>query len=261
MKCFDPYLKADALQGPDLDNLAYFGVERVVLISHAPRSFANERDLTTYWEELLEREVPRFARHGITAHVALGVHPLASPRRTAPGLLRKLGALVSDERVVGIGELTIADDLPAQWSLLERQIALVEDLPLMFRVTGELKINTTYKIANLLTTKNIAPARACFCLDDISLAETMLEDGFSVMLSVGPLDLGAREVGEHVLSLIDVLGEAVVREQLMFTSAARDGAGDVLALARAVQSLERAGLASALIARLVYENAAARFGA
>lgn len=257
VKCFDPYLKADALQDSDLANLAYFGVAQVILVSHAPRTFAREGDLIAYWEDLLEREVARFERHNITARVALGVHPGAFPRRTAPGLLRRLSVLMEDERVVALGEITVTEDAREQWSLLEKQatLTLESNFPILIRVTGDLKINTTYKIANKLIRSGISLSRACFCLEDLSLAETMLADGFSVLLSVGPLDLDPRETGTHVATLRDALGEDGVGERLMLTSGARDGASDVLAMARAVQSLERAGFTAAQIARWSYENA------
>ena len=261
MKCFDPYLKADALQDSDLANLAYFGVEQVILISHAPRTFSRESELISYWEELIDREVTRFARHGIDAHVSLGVHPAAFPTRTAPGLLRNLGSLANHERVVALGELTVTEDVSRQWSLLEKQAAMAAEakLPLLVRVTGDLKINTTYKIASKLTRQNFPADRACFCIDDLSLAESMLADGFRVMLSVGPLDLDARETGAGVRTLIAALGEEGVAERLILTSGARDGASDVLALARAVQSLERAGFSSDQIDGWAFENAARCF--
>ena len=95
MKCFDPYLKADALQDSDLANLAYFGVAQVILVSHAPRTFAREGDLIAYWEDLLEREVARFERHNITARVALG--GLAAAHHARRGHRRLQSVAAGDE--------------------------------------------------------------------------------------------------------------------------------------------------------------------
>ncbi|MEL6178069.1 MAG: hydrolase TatD, partial [Myxococcota bacterium] len=65
MKLFDAYVYSDTRTDADLDNLAWFGVERVVSCAHAPRRFDTARDLWQYFEQLIGSERDRLRRAGL----------------------------------------------------------------------------------------------------------------------------------------------------------------------------------------------------
>ena len=86
---FDAHLHPEALSDQDLESMRFFGVERALVVAHHfPEPTA--KGLRRHFDDLVGKQIPRLARLGIRAYVALGVHPRCIPRRGVSGVLHGL---------------------------------------------------------------------------------------------------------------------------------------------------------------------------
>ena len=82
MHFFDAQIRSDTRSDDDLRNLAYFDTTHVVTTPNPGRTSQTADDLCDYLAVLATDEPRRLLRLGIAPHVALGLLPVARPRRT-----------------------------------------------------------------------------------------------------------------------------------------------------------------------------------
>jgi len=257
LKLFDAHLYADGRTDADLENLAWFGVERVLLTAHAPRRFETAAELADYLRGLVEDVPDRFERFGLTASVAVGIHPCAVPRRAHYEIWRELPELLAHPGVAALGEIGLDLASEAEWRLVERQLRLLVDLqlrkPVLFRLPPHpdtrWRRNQIGRLAALVPALGLPPDDVIVLHVDWMTVDAVLDAGFHALLSVNPLFLSVQEA-LRILLHHD-------RRHLLAASSLRDGPFDVLALPRLAVALAEANLPTPEIARIVGGHAMA----
>lgn len=255
---FDVRLHPAHLRDQDLETLHRFGVTRAVAVADAsPKPEAAA--ILEHFDELLDVQLPRLEKAGIRARAALGVHPYAVPRRGLSHVLEALPARCTQGRVVAIGMVGLARGTDAEVEALREQLALAHRLSLpIFITTGavdreKLTRRVLFELERFFETETPEPGRLSrdHVLLDGATGRTVRAIkalGFTAGLSLHPDALTV----EKAVALVRALGP----ERLVLSTAAGDGAGDMLALARAEHRLVRAGLSRSVVARVTDRNAA-----
>ena len=249
----DPRIHPAALDERDLETLQLFGVKAVIAVCDATAHPATPEGLFEHFDELLGH-VNRLERAGLRARAALGVHPLVLPRRGLRQVLDALPSYLRGGKVVALGLLGLArgtefeeDALLAQLELAERfQLAAIVSVP------DADKERVTRKLLATLQRSELPAAKI---MVDGAVGKTVRairELGFHAGLTLHPNHLTV----EKAVTLVRALGP----ERLILSSAAGDGATDILSLPRAAHRLEKAGLTASVIRRVTRDNAAALFG-
>lgn len=252
-RLFDVHLHAEGLSDQDLESLRFFGVERAIVPAHATFAEPSARRLFDQFEELLQKQLGRLQKAGIRAHVALGIHPRAIPRRGVPEILSALPSYFRGGKVLALGPIGLYEDTEVEREAMSEQLALARRLKLRVLITTPAKNREaiTRRTLQLLLASGIAPSRV---LIDGAIGTTLAPIracGFHASLMLHPDSLSA----DQAVSLIRRHGV----ERLCLSSHAGDGASDIVSMARAHSLMVRARLSDALIRRVTFKTAEAFF--
>lgn len=255
MKIFDAHVYADDRPDADFSNLRWFHVERVLLCAHAPATFQTAGDLLGYFQQLLDADTVRVERLGLIAHVALGIHPRAAPRRAHYEIWRELPVLLTDSRVVALGEIGLVDGTEREWSLVDKQLRVLAasgtGKPVIFRLPtskdARVRMGAVQRLAELTDRYGISRQDVLIQHVDWLTIDTVEDHGFLAGLTTGPLFLTAEDAVR--------IAEHHDRRRLVAGSSLRSGGADVLALPKLAMKLADAGIPAADIERIVYGNA------
>lgn len=254
MKIFDPHLRSRSQGEDDLRNLHYFGTEAVVIVAYGHRSFEDAGELNKEFAYLINEEWSRLQRCGFTTKVALGINPQSRPRRSFPETFTKLVELASHERVCALGEIGVWEDREEQWELFERQIEVAlecPELPLLLVPPKKLKRTFTYKMLDRLEKSGVSLDRVAVSGVDQALVMNVIESKAHAIIPVGAGQNDPRDCADWVG---ETLGKFGGENQILFTAGLKAQGGDVLAIPKAVDAMEKAGFEKEIIQRLVCEN-------
>mgnify|MGYP006285720121 CR=1 FL=1 len=254
MRIFDAHVRTDTRADEDLKNLAYFDTERLVTTAHAYKAFETAEQILEYFDWLCTEEVERVEHCGLRAHVALGVLPDATPRRSHPEVWTELPERLQHPSVVAVGEVGAWEDEESHWELFNRQLRIAKrlDLPVIATPPPGLKANMTYKMMLRAEQIGLAPSRVMMNYLDERLVETVLRDGLVAGVVVGSQDFDPRAAAEVISDAVEALGGA---DRIVLNSALRAGSSDVLGIPKTASALDEIGIEPEVIDRLAYTNA------
>lgn len=255
VKLFDAALRSEQRPDVDLENLAWFGVERALTLPAVTRRFESAEALWRALEALAVSETARLGRHGIQGYAAVGVHPDALPERAHDELWEELPWLLRDGRVLALGVLCAAPGQPAQWALLERQLRLLRDhdLPhpalvaLPPRGDTRRRLAALRRLARAADACGLARGRVVVLGADWLVMEALEALGFGALLLCNPRQLSVAEV-------VQIAAHHDPR-RLALGSGIAEGPADVLALPKLAVALSEAGHPHEDIQRMLYGNA------
>jgi len=242
----DLHLHADGIPDQDLATLAYFGVRAAVTCARDAGA-GSARELRRHWDELVQVQTERLRRAGIRPMVALALHPARIPWHGADELLQRLPHYFDDPRVVALGELGLHEGGEREEDIFSRQLRLAAQLrkPVIVHTPGREKLARTRRLLALIQQSPIEPARVL--VDHVSPVTFALARGIGCWagLTVQPGLFDA----EAAAALISREGP----EGIVLTSDIGEGATDLLALPKAAEALEEAGLSDELRRRVLCE--------
>lgn len=250
----DPRVHPQALDDRDLETLLVFGVTGVVLVADATAFPHTPAGLFEHFEHLLAKQLPRFERAGLHAWAALGVHPAVVPRRGLLHVLETLPSYLSGGKVVALGLLGLQQGGPHEEEALLEQLAVARrfNLPALVTTPVAQRETITRRLLTVLRDGKLPPGRI---LVDGAVKRTVRvirELGFFAGLTLHPDHLTV----ERAVALVRQLGP----ERLVLSSAAGDGASDLLALSRAANRLVATGLSRRVAERVARDNVAGLLG-
>ncbi|MEW6432814.1 MAG: TatD family hydrolase [Myxococcota bacterium] len=250
----DPRVHPRALDDRDLETLLEFGITGVVVVADASPSPHTPAGLFEHFEDLLGHELPRLERAGLHAWAALGVHPAVLPRRGLFHVLETLPSYLSGGRVVALGLLGLSRGGPHEEEALLEQLALARrfNLPALVTTPAAQREAVTKRLLTVLRDGKLPPERICVDGAVGRTVRVIRELGFYAGLTLHPDHLAV----ERAVTLVKQLGP----ERLVLSSAAGDGASELLAVSRAAHRLLAAGLSRRVVERVARENAAALLG-
>ncbi len=246
---FDAHLHPEGLSDSDLETLLFFGVRAALVTAHHSPSPASPRTLLEHFDELVGKQLVRLERAGLRAYAALGVHPQALPRRGLSEVLSALPGYFGGGRVVALGEIGLQSGTQAEEEALLEQLALARrlKLPVLLHTPDKDKARITRQLLTLVRGSGVLASRVLVDHADGRTVKVILACGHYAGLTVHPHELKA----ERAVAIIRKLGS----ERLVLDTDAGDGAGDLLALARTANLLERARLSAQVVRRVASQNA------
>ncbi|MEL6182702.1 MAG: hypothetical protein AAFS10_27335, partial [Myxococcota bacterium] len=192
-----------------------------------------------------------------TPHIAIGIHPDAVPRRAHYEIWRELPHLLRDPAVSALGELGLKTGDPQEWSLVERQLRLLTELPepkpaLLSLARGpEARVRRRWleRLGTLVRDLELDPRRLIVQHIDWLIIDVAEAQGFTSGLSLSPF-FSTTDEALRIITHHD-------RRRIVAGSALREGAVDVLALPKLAAVAREAGLEQIDIERVLYGNAMA----
>jgi uncharacterized protein len=250
---FDAHVHPDGLSDADLESMRFFGVRAALVAAHHTTTQPTAAKLLAHFEDIVDRQLPRLERHGIRGYAALGLHPQSLPRRGAGEVLARLPEFFRGGKVVALGAigLHVGDEAEEEVFLEQLQLARRLKLPVMVHTPRENKDQITRRTLNTLRKSLLAPGRALVDHASGRTLRLILECGHYAGLTLHPEQLSA----EKAVAVVRRSGS----ERLVLDTDAGVGAGDILAMARAVSLLRKAKLSIPVVSRVAFDNAAAFF--
>lgn len=249
MALFDANIHPEGLSDQDLESLAFFNVRAALVVASAPAE-PSARTLRLHFDDLVGRQLERLRRAGIRGYVALGIHPLAVPRRGLTEVLESLPDYFRGGQVVAVGEVGLAEETPEQLEAFIEQVALARRLKvrLLVHTPPREKEKRTRRSLVLLQESGISPDRVLVDHANARTVRLITAVGHYAGLTLHPEALRV----EQAVALVRKLGS----ERLVLDSDAGHGAGDLLGLARAEHLLAKAKLDERIITRVLNDNLA-----
>jgi predicted metal-dependent TIM-barrel fold hydrolase len=253
---FDALLHARPLRPPALADLRFFGVEGGLVPSDDAVAAATPAAIREGWEEIA-LAVRRLRRAGLAAWGALGVHPRRIPLRGLEALLADLPAALGRPEIAALGAVGLADGGELEVRVLARQLELARELrlPVVAAAPWRARERQTKRLLALLRDADLEPGRVLVTGADAGTVRAIRACGYLAGLSLSAGE-GPRGGVEAAVKIVAALGP----EGLVLGSDAGIAGGDLLALARAADRLEKAGLSEAVVKRVCGGNALAFLG-
>jgi predicted metal-dependent TIM-barrel fold hydrolase len=248
---FDARLYPAGLSDHDLQTLRFFEISHVLAVALPPPAPITAASLTAQLTDLLEVQLPRLAKEGLQAWAALGVSARSLPRRGLPEVLAALPKLLRHPRARIIGPLELWRGGESEEEAFVEQLKLARRLrlPVWVAASNAPRDTTTRRALQLLMATHIEPAKVLFDGATARTVKLIRACGYTAGLTIHPDGLKA----EEAVALVKKLGA----EGLALSTAAGEGATDLLGLARTAHLLQKAGLSRAVVSRVTFDNAAA----
>jgi predicted metal-dependent TIM-barrel fold hydrolase len=250
-RLFDALLHARTLRPRDLEDLAFFGVEGGLVPSDDAIPAATGAAVRRGWDEVA-LAVRRLRRAGLAAWGALGVHPRRIPLRGLEALLVDLPRALGRPEVAAVGAVGLDSGGELEERVLSRQLELARELrlPAVASTPWRGKERATRRLLALLREAELDPARVLVTGADARTVRAIRACGYHAGLSLSGEGL------DRAVAIVAALGP----EGLVLGTDAGVAGGDLLALSRAADRLERAGLSEAVVRRVCGGNALAFLG-
>jgi predicted metal-dependent TIM-barrel fold hydrolase len=247
---FDLHIYPEGIGDQDLESMRFFGVEAALATAHYALPAVNARNLLDQFDRLFSVQLPRLERAGIQPYAALGIDPRCLPRRGLDEVLQRLPQYFSGGRVLAIcsgfqsGDEAEEEALQAHLGLA-RQLAL----PVLLQTPHHRKAPLTRRLLSLLRDSDLPPQQVLMNHADGKTIRPIRACGHYAGLTLHPDAMS----GERAIGWIRRLGS----QGVILGSQMGSGAGDLAALARAVNLLRKTGLSERLSTRVRWSNARA----
>jgi predicted metal-dependent TIM-barrel fold hydrolase len=252
---FDALLRAGRLRAPELEDLRFFGVRGALVPSDDSTGGSSADAVRRGWDEVV-LAVRRLRRAGLAAWAALGVHPARIPPRGLEALLAELPDALGRPEVAALGLVGLAEGGELEERVLARQLELARELrrPVVVGTPWRGRERTTKRVLAALRESELDPGRVLVAGADAGTVRAIRACGHAAAL---PLTGDGRRSGlDAAVRIVRTLGA----EGIVLGSDAGQSGGDLLALPRAADRLEKAGLSDAVVRRVCGENALAFLG-
>lgn len=252
---FDALLRAGGLRPPEIEDLRFFGVAGALVPSDDSAVPCTADAVRRGWDEVLAA-ARRLRRGGLAAWAALGVHPARIPARGLEALLAELPGALGRPEAAAIGLVGLAAGGELEERVLARQLELARELrlPVVVATPWRGRERATRRLLAVLQESEVEPGRVLVAGADARTVRAIRACGHLAAL---PLSGDGRRSGiDAAVRVVRSLGA----EGIVLGSDAGQSGGDLLALPRAADRLEKAGLSDAVVRRVCGENALAFLG-
>jgi predicted metal-dependent TIM-barrel fold hydrolase len=243
----DLHLHAEGIADEDLKTLAFFGLQAAVTCANDAGA-AGSAEVRRHWDELVKVQTRRLKAAAIRPLVALGVHPARIPWHGIDALLQRLPHYFDDPRVVALGELGLHEGGEREEQVLARQLELAVALqrPVIIHTPAKGKLARTRRLLAILKESRV-PAGSVL-VDHVSTETFPLVRGCGhwAGLTLQPGGLEPQDAS----ALLSKNGA----DRIVLTSDIGEGAADLLALPRALETLRKSGLSRDLAHRAMCEG-------
>src|SRR5512138_261895 len=249
---FDALLRAGRLRPPEIEDLRFFGVTGALVPSDDSTAGTGADAVRRGWDEVV-LAVRRLRRAGLAAWAALGVHPARIPARGLEALLAELPDALGRPEVAALGLVGLEAGGELEERVLARQLELARELrrPVVVGTPWRGRERVTKRVLAALRDSELDPARVLVAGADARTVRAIRACGHLAALPL--TGDGRRSAIDGAVRIVRSLGA----EGIVLGSDAGQSGGDLLALPRAADRLEKAGLSDAVVRRVCGENALA----
>lgn len=223
---FDAHLPVQFLDDVDLDNLAYFGVKRAVLVMTATRSYESSEAVCDALTQHIRAEAERVSKAGIRAVLAAGMLPQHVPDRAFPEYYARLEGLAAVGKVQVIGPIGWGFGDPWEADLFRRHATIAQRHGLPIYVQwGDFSERAEVAMDEIVASLEIERDRLWFVNVPLRAARELAIVQRPMSIAVPPDGLDVEELAYWV-------GQSQLGYPLLLGSSLDVGAVDVTALAR-----------------------------
>lgn len=229
----DSHIHADARPYEDFEKMAIAGIETAITCAYDPLPMSSADVILDHWHRIINKDIKRAEENGLSLYAAIGIHPRGISRdfEVAMG---KMPDLLSDDRVVAIGEIGLETVSQDQKELFKRQLLLAEslDMPVIVHTprTNKKEVSgVTFRIIE----ENINPDMVVVDHVDNSIIEDVIELGTKIGVTVQPLKMTPKEA----VLLIEEYGT----EDVFLDSDISSSPSDPLSVPKTVHKMKLAG--------------------
>ena len=251
MTFFDAQIHPLALHAGDFADLRFFGIAGA--LAFAEEAPVASRDAARRgWDAVASTGVRRLRKAGIEGFAAVGIHPRRIPLRGLEALLAELPDFLGRPQVVAIGAIGLEEGGAREEMVFSRQLDLARELrlPVIVYTPWRAKERITRRAIALLREHDLDPGTVLVTGADARTVRMIRGYGYSAGLSLSAT-AGRGDALDEAARLVRALGA----EGLVLGSGAGDGAGDLLALPRAVGRMRKVGLSADVLRRVCRANA------
>jgi len=244
---FDALLDAASLRPGDVEALRFFGVAGVLVPSSDAFHPATAAALREHWLATVAA-ARSLRRLGLPAWAALGVDPRRLPRRGLAERLAELPELLGRREVAALGPAGLEEGGAEEEEVFLAQARLAAQLrlPLLVRAGWRARPRLIARLLGLLEETELAPERVLVLHADARTLPVLRARGHRALVT-----MPGRHGVEEAARLVARHGA----EGIVLGSDAGGGGGDLLALPRVADRLQRAGLSLGVIRRACLGNA------
>ncbi len=252
---FDALLRAGGLRPPEVEDLRFFGVAGALVPSDDSATPCTADGVRRGWDDVVAA-ARRLRRGGVAAWAALGVHPGRIPPRGLEALLAELPGALGRPEVAALGLVGLAEGGELEERVLSRQLELARELrrPVVVETPWRGRERITRRLLAVLRASELDPGRVLVAGADVHTVRAIRACGHLAALPLS--GDGRRDRIDAAVRIVRSLGA----EGIVLGSDAGMTGGDLLALPRAADRLEKAGLSDAVVRRVCGENALAFLG-
>ena len=251
MRIFDPHIHMTSRTTDDYEAMASAGVVGIVEPAFwlgQPRTSVGS--FIDYFSSLVGWERFRASQFGIHHFCTIGLNPKESNnRQLAEELLRLIPRYLQKESVVAVGEIGFDDQTDTETEYLRRQLelAMKAELPVL--------VHTPHRDKKQGTIKTIEVVREMGIPENLILIDHNTEETLPIVLETGCW--AGHSIYPHTKMNEERMAKLVERygsDRILVNSAADWGISDPLKVAKTVQTMKAAGIDSATIQKIVWEN-------
>ena len=248
---FDPFLRGRDLSARDLSDLRFFGVTGALVPSDDTAGPGGAAAVRRGWQETVAA-ARRLRRAGLAGYAALGIHPRRIPARGLEALFAELPGALGRPEVAALGAVGLREGTALEERVLLRQLELARELrlPVILSIPAGGGGRIARHTLELLRDAALEPGQALLAGADERSVRAIRACGHLAGLS---LAAGEGPELDRAVKVVAALGP----EALVLGSDAGLSGGDLLALPRVADRLERAGLSVAVVRRVCAANAIA----
>jgi predicted metal-dependent TIM-barrel fold hydrolase len=186
------------------------------------------------------------------------VHPRRIPLRGLEALLQDLPEALGRPEVAALGAIGLAAGGELEERVLSRQLDLARELRLSVLVStpSRSKERLTRRVLAMLREAELEPERVLVAGADGRTVRALRACGYRAGIALSGADRASRTAVEAAVEIVRTLGP----DGIVLGSDAGEAGGDLLALPRTADRLEKAGLSEAVVRRVCGENALAWLG-
>ncbi|MCS7098429.1 MAG: TatD family hydrolase [Candidatus Methanomethyliaceae archaeon] len=237
------------LRGPeDLELMAISGVEGVIVCSFLPFNPSGFSTMHDLFKWLIEVETYRLSQYGISARIAIGIHPKSIPESDVKSILDYILTLFDNEKASALGEVGLEIGSKEEEEILIQQIRIANEypVPMIIHTPRNNKSKILDKLLSIIDSENVDPARVIIDHLTPDLVEKVRSIGAIAGLTVQPGKLTPRDIYD----IITKFGT----EGIVVNSDIGINPSDPLALPRTAHYLDRCGVSGGDIQKILYSN-------
>ncbi|MEM3420745.1 MAG: TatD family hydrolase [Candidatus Hadarchaeum sp.] len=233
----------------DIETMSAAGIEGVVVCSYFPVKPIGPSTLVDLHRWLTELEPERLKKCGISALVAVGIHPRSIPSTGVREVLDHISSLFDSGKALALGEVGLETASNEEEKVLLRQISLAKtyDLPMIFHTPRQNKAQIFDRLLKLIKGQKVDMTKVIIDHLTADLVARVRELNANAGITVQPGKMTEKDV-------VSIVASAGV-EGVLINSDLSNQPSDPLTLPKVARALSEAGTSKADVEKVTYFNA------